>query len=88
MKLFSAVYDCTRIAFFVKMLNHEGESFGNIVRNSLVLDMKKRGADISEATNIFLGYSVNENGFIETTTYFGCKTDWIELNHYCRKLKI
>ena len=35
-----------------------------------------------------MGCSINKNAFIETTKYFECKTDWIELNCYSRKLKI
>ena len=53
-----------------------------------MLDVKKRDADISVGANTFLSYLVNESGFIQTKTYLGFKTDWIELNHYCRKLKI
>lgn len=46
-KLFSTVYHCIRIVLIVKMLNHEVESFRDIARNSLALDMKNRGVDIS-----------------------------------------
>ena len=49
----SAFSHCTRIVFIVKMLNHEEKSFRNIVRNSLVLDMKKRGVCISVAAKCF-----------------------------------
>ena len=87
-KLFSAVYYCTRVAFIVKMLNHNEESFRNISRKSLLLDMKKRGVNPSVNINNFLGFSVNGRGFVESSTYFGCKTNWIELNRYCRKLDI
>ena len=52
-KLLSAVSHCTRIVFIVKMLNHEEKSFRNIVRDSLVLDMKKRGVYISVAAKCF-----------------------------------
>ena len=54
-KLFSSVYHCTGISFIVKLLNHEEESFRNIARNSLALDMKERYR-CSEAANNFLGY--------------------------------
>ena len=40
-KQFSTVYYCTRIAFITKMLNHNEDTFKNIARESLKLDMKK-----------------------------------------------
>ena len=41
-KKLSFVYCTTRIAFLVKMLNHDVEIFSFIARQSLKLDMKKR----------------------------------------------
>lgn len=46
-KLFLTIYHCIRIVPIVKMLNHEVESLRDIARNSLALDMKNRGVDIS-----------------------------------------
>ena len=41
-KKLSFVYYTTRIAFLVKMLNHDVEKFSFIARESLKLDMKKK----------------------------------------------
>ena len=35
-----------------------------------------------------MGFEVNESGYLNTTTKFGCQTNWVELNRYCRHLKI
>ena len=40
-KKLSFVYYTTRIAFLVKMINHDVEKFSFIARGSLKLDMKK-----------------------------------------------
>ena len=40
---FSTTYYCTRVSFIVKMLNHIEETFKNIARESLKLDMKRSG---------------------------------------------
>ena len=88
LKKVSDVYITTRVAFLLKMLNHPVEHFKYIARTSLALDMKKRGVQLSENENNFLGYQVNDNGFLNTKTKFGCASDWLELSHYARKLDI
>ena len=87
-KKFSACYMTTRVSFIVKMLNHDVPCFKNIARNSLEIDMRKRGIHESLDVNNFLGYKVNIDGFLVSTTNFGCRSNWIELNRYCRKLDI
>ena len=42
-KRVSDVYRTTRLAFLVKMLNHDLPQFRNIARESLRLDIDKRG---------------------------------------------
>ena len=55
----SDVYRTTRLAFLVKMLNHDVPQFRNMARESLRLDMVKRGVPLSENSNNFLGYDLN-----------------------------
>ena len=74
-KQFSTVCYCTRVAFISKMLNHYEESFKNIARESLKLDMKKRGINTSNAVNNFLGYEVNNDHYLVFKTNFDCKTE-------------
>ena len=87
-KQFSTVYYCTRVAFLTKMLNHNEKIFKNIARESLKLDMKKRGINTSNGVNNFLGYEVNNDHYLVSKTNFGCKTEWMELNRYCKKLNV
>ena len=83
-KQFSTAYYCTRVAFIGKMLNHNEEILKNIAREYLELDMKKRGISTSNAVNNCLGYEVNNDHFLVSKTNFGCKTEWMELNRYCK----
>ena len=87
-KKLSHVYYITRISFLVKMLNHNEEIFSNIAKNALQRDMEKRGVSESQENNNFLGYEVKENGYLATTTKFGCDSDWHDLAVYARKLGI
>ena len=50
--------------------------------------MKKRGINTSNAVNNFLGYGVNNDHYLVSKTNFGCKTESIELNRYCKKLNV
>ena len=64
----SIVYTATRIAHLVHMLDHPELNIHFVARNSLSIDMKKRGVVkvcSSEISN-FLGYKCKENGLIET----------------------
>ena len=87
-KQFSTAYYCTRVAFITKMLNHNEEILKKIARESLKLDMEKRGINTSNTINNFLGYEVNDDHYLVSKTNFGCKTEWMELNRYCKKLNV
>ena len=87
-KQFSALYYCTRVAFITKILNHNEEIFKNIARESLKLGMKKRGINTSNAVNNFLGYETNNDHYLGSKTNYGCKTELMELNRYCKKLNV
>ena len=86
-KKLSFVYYTTRIAFLVKMLNHDVEKFSFIARESLKLDMKKRNVTfVGPQGKNFLGYELDENGTLICKTSFGCQSDWVDLLHYTRIL--
>ena len=87
-KQFPTVYYCTRVAFITKMLNHNEEIFKDIARECLKLDIEKRGINTSNAVNNFLGYEVNNDHYLVYNTNFGCKTEWMELNRYCKNLSV
>ena len=87
-KMFSAVYRCCRISFVLKMLNHDEMSFKNIARQSLKLDMQKRGVQETDNDINFLGYEVNEKYYLVNSTNYGCSTNWMDLIRLCRKLKV
>ena len=42
----------------------------------------------ANAVNNFLGYEVNNDHYLISKTNFGCKTEWMELNRYCKKLNV
>ena len=88
-KKLSFVYYPTRIAFLVKMLNHDVETFSFIARESLKLDMKKRNVTfVGPQWRIFLGYELDENGTLKCKTSFGCQSDWVDLLRYTRKIAV
>ena len=87
-KRVSDVYRTTRLAFLVKMLNHDVPQFRNMARESLRLDMVKRGVPLSENSDNFLGYDLNANGFLNARTRFGCQSDWPDILRYARKLGV
>ena len=72
------------------MLNHKIESPCFITRESIKLDMIKRGVQCIEAmhsgNNNFLGYRLNDKCFLFTNTRYGCQSDWPDLVRYVRKL--
>ena len=80
----SYTYYSTRISFLIKMLNHSVEQFQMQARLSLELDMKKRGVKISGEEETFLGYELNDKGYLKCNTKFGCQSDWPDLTRYCR----
>ena len=87
-KRISNVYYTTRLSFLVKILNHEVQDFQHIARESLKLDMKKRGVKVTDSVNNFLGYELGEDGFLKCNTKFGCQSDWPEMVRYARKLGV
>ena len=66
------------------MLNHPVKQFQTQARMSLELDMKKR--NVKQVTNVqnFLGYELNDKGYLKCGTSFGCQSDWPDLVRYCR----
>ena len=80
----SYTYYAIRISFMVKMLNHPVENFQTQARISLELDMKKRGVKKATVEQNFLGYEINDNGYLKCGTSFGCQSDWPDLVRYCR----
>ena len=70
------------------MLNHEVQDFRDIARDSLQLDMKKRGVKNTCNENNFLGYELGDDGFLKCDTKFGCQSDWPEMVRYSRKLGV
>ena len=88
-KRVSDVYITTRLAFLVKMLNHNIVQFQNVARNSLKLDMSKRGVRETVNLNNFLGYELtNDRKFLNSKTVFGCQSDWPDMLRYSRKLNV
>ena len=84
----STIYKATRINLLIKMLNHPDNNFKFIACHSLALDFMKRGIPRSQADNNFLGYSVKENGMLETHIKggFGVQSDWPQLFHLVQKI--
>lgn len=72
------IYRATRINLLIKTLNHPDNNLKFIARHSLALDFMKRGIPRSQADNNFLGYSVKENGMLESHIKggFGLQSDW------------
>ena len=87
-KKISDTYYVTRISFLLKMLNHEVVDFKMVARESLKLDMAKRGVHRSDEPTNFLGYEVNEDGYLNVKTKFGGLSDWLELQRYSRKVGV
>ena len=86
----SYTYYSIRISFILKMLNHPVEQFRDQARISLELDMKKRGVRkvINNNNKTFLGYELNDNGFLKCGTTFGCQSDWPDFVRYCRLAEV
>ena len=88
----SIVYTATRIAHLAHMLDLPELNIRFVARNSLSIDMKKRGVvkvRSSEVCN-FLDYKCKENRLIETNIKggFGVTSDWPHLNQLTRKMDI
>ena len=52
-KRISDVYRSTKLAFLIKMLNHDVTLFKEVARHSLKLDMEKRGAPTTQERENF-----------------------------------
>ena len=87
-KRISDIYYTTRLSFLIKMLNHHIKDFRHIARKSFELDMKKRGVKVTNSLSNFLGYELDDNGFLKCNTKFGCQSDWPEMVRYARKLGV
>ena len=70
------------------MLNNEVENFRLIARESLKLDMIKRGVDVTRNARNFLDYELNDDLFLNCKTKFGCQSDWVDMVCYIRKLNV
>ena len=70
------------------MLNHPDNYFRFITRNSLSLDFKKRGIPRTESNRNFLGYTIKDNGLLDTHIKggFGVQSDWPQLFHLVTKI--
>ena len=86
----SIVYQATRISHLLAMLNHEEENFRFVARNSLQIDMNKRGVSRTTNENSFLGFKQKENGTLDTHIKggFGASSDWSTLNLLSHKIGI
>ena len=67
----SIVYRATRINHLIKMLNHIDDNIRYIAKNSLELDMKKRGVKKTMCDPQFLGYECKEDGKLKTNVKGG-----------------
>ena len=86
----SIVYRATRISHLLAMLNHKEENFRFVARNSLQLDMNKRGVSRTTNENSFLGFKQKENGTLDTHIKggFGASSDWPTLSLLLYKIGI
>ena len=85
----SFVYYTTRIAFLVKMLNHDVEKFSFVARESVRLDMQKRSVTfVGFQRRNFLGYELDENGTLNCKTMFACQSDRVDLVRNARKIGV
>ena len=82
-------YRATSINFLIMMLNHPDNNFRFITRNSLSLDFKKRGIQRTEASRNFLGYTIKDNGLLDTHIKggFGVQSDWPQLFHLVTQIE-
>ena len=87
-KKLSDVYYVSRLSFLIKMLNHDIPEIKHVARSSLDLDMSKRGVPLEPDSENFLGYKLNDDGFLDTHTQFGCQSDWPDMVRYARKLDV
>ena len=87
-KRISDVYRSTRLAFLIKMLNHDVTQFKEVARYSLKLDMEKRGVPTTQERENVFGYKLKNDSHLDTKTLFGCQSDWPDMLRYARKLGV
>ena len=87
-KRISDVYRSTRLAFLIKMLNHDVTQFNEVARYSLKLDMEKRGVPTTQERENVFGYKLKNDSHLDTKTLFGCQSDWPDMLRYARKLGV
>ena len=75
-KRISDIYRSTRLAFLIKMLNHDVTRFKEVARYSLKLDMEKMGVPTTQERENFFGYKLKNDSHLDTKTLFGCQSDW------------
>ena len=82
------VYRSTRLAFLIKMLNHDFTQFNEVARYSLKLDMEKRGVPTTQQRENFFGYKLENDGHLDPKMLFGCQSDWPNMLRYARRLGV
>ena len=87
-KRISDVYRSTRLAFLIKMLNHDATHFKEVARHSLKVDMEKRDVSTGQERENFFGYKLKNDGHLDTKTLFGFQSDWSYMLRYVRKLVV
>ena len=75
---------------FIGNVKSSGGEHRFVARNSLRLDMEKRGVRRSSEEHNLLGFKCNNKGFIETNIKggFGIASDWPQLNKLAGKLSL
>lgn len=48
----------------------------------------RKSVELSEDVINFLGYGLKEDGYLNSTTSFGCQSDWPDMSTYARKLDV
>ena len=87
-KHISEVYRSARLAFLIKILNHDVTQFKEVARHSRKLDMEKRSVPTTQERKNFFGYKLKNDGHLDTKTSFGCQSDWSDMLRYTRKLDV
>ena len=59
-----------------------------VARESLHLDMNQRQVKQTHTLPNFLGYEINDDGYLKSNTYYGCHSDWPALLRYARKIDV
>ena len=86
----SIVYKATLENHLIKMLNHVDDNIRYVARNSLELDMKKRGVKRKTRDPQFLGFECKEDEKLKTNVKGGFEviSDWPHLCHMVTKVGV